>query len=287
MTTVTSYFDSAEERDAAEGGVRGTGECEGGGGGSGEGRLARSLSAIAGGDEHRRAIRGGTRRVALSSRLRAAEDRRAAGAGVRHRLARDDVALHRATQDARSSRRAGASTSAPAAESWPWPCCASARPEFWPSTTTSTPMPPCARTASATTSPERDMPLFIGRIESLRRGTFDVITMNILAEIVIEPRRHPPASGLQRTAHPQRHPHLAPRRRRLRCQRLSTSPTRGEAKGRMVGGSLRADTAGSADLLARPTCFFRFSLAYGVSGETRMGSWVQAAERRHCLLPAE
>ena len=104
--------------------------------------------------------------------------------------------------------------------------------------------------------PERDMPLFIGRIESLRRGTFDVITMNILAEIVIElPRRHPPASGLQRTAHPQRHPHLAPRRRRLRCQRLSTSPTRGEAKGRMVGGSLRADTAGSADLLARPNLF--------------------------------
>jgi ribosomal protein L11 methyltransferase len=33
--------------------------------------------------------------------------------------------------------------------------------------------------------PERAMPLFIGSVESLRGGTFDVITMNIIPEVII------------------------------------------------------------------------------------------------------
>ncbi|HEV7764245.1 MAG TPA: 50S ribosomal protein L11 methyltransferase [Thermoanaerobaculia bacterium] len=33
--------------------------------------------------------------------------------------------------------------------------------------------------------PERSMPLFIGSVESLRGGTFDVVTMNIIPEVII------------------------------------------------------------------------------------------------------
>ena len=210
QNTVEAYFDSAADRDAARELLGRVSHC-----------IRSTASAVDWLELYQQSLQAALHRLALRRRARSL----AAAARTRDRLTivvpqeqafgtgshETTCALHRDAGVVGSVRTRADSTSVRAAESSPWPCTVSAREgdrlrqrHRRLRRTARQPHPQrCAR--------ERDAAVHRRR-RALRGGTFDVMTMNIIPEVIV-PLLGDIAARLDdwrstwRTSDPQRHPH--------------------------------------------------------------------------------